>query len=403
MRSLVVMPRRDRKACASRQTTQVVWLAACLAASGACVTTLAAPPTYRVEPIGTGLNSFDMDESGTVVGRQLSAQQIGRAFIARRGGAVEALPLPPGFQSSDAYAIGSSGIVVGAVSTATIASVGSRPIAWYPSGDGFDAVLLPPIPGDTHGAAFGVNAHGDIVGGSGGLGLGSYPRAVRFTTSAAISLGEISTPTDVNDERIVLASNQLLDLDTMALTTIPLPPGNWQGFVAQDMSPAGNFCGYVLGFSGCSTFPVRYRLDVGWEFVGGCATTTAAVSINDHGDCTAFVANTSAWVAFVDGGNVNPTTLLRAEDAAWTITSSGTITNARSIVAMARLGADPAPHLVRLLPVRPADLDGDGAVDGADLGALLSGWGTSDPVLDLDGNGVVDGGDLGALLSDWGA
>jgi hypothetical protein len=333
--------------------TTVAWLGACVAALGSIETTLAAPPTYRVEPIGLSMNAFDMDESGTVVGRQLSAQQIGRAFIARRGGAVEVLPMPPGFQSSDAYAIGSTGIVVGAVSTATIASVGSRPIAWYPSGDGFDAVLLPPIPGDTHGAAFGVNAHGDIVGGSGGLGLGSYPRAVRFTTSAAIPL---------------------LDLDTMALTTIPLPPGNWQGFVAQDMSPAGNFCGYVLGFSGCSTFPVRYRLGAGWEFVVGCATTTSAVSINDHGDCTAFVANTSAWVAFVDGGNVNPTTLLRAEDAAWTITSSGTITNARSIVAMARLGADPAPHLVRLLPVRPADLDGDGAVDGGDLGALLSDW-----------------------------
>lgn len=402
MRSLVLMLGQGRPAGRALSVTRVAWLGACVAALGSIETTLAAPPTYRVEPLGTGLNAFDMDESGTVVGRQLSAQQIGRAFIARRGGAVELLPMPPGFQSSDAYAIGSTGIVVGAVSTATIASVGSRPIAWYPSGDGFDAVMLPPIPGDTHGAAFGVNAHGDIVGGSGGLGLGSYPRAVRFTTSAAILLGEISTPTDVNDDRIVLASNQLLDLDTMALTTIPLPPGNWQGFVAQDMSPAGNFCGYVLGFSGCSTFPVRYRLDAGWEFVGGCATTTAAVSINDHGDCTAFVANTSAWVAFVDGGNVNPTTLLRPEDAAWTITSSGTITNARSIVAMARLGTDPAAQLVRLLPVRRADIDGDGAVDGADLGALLSGWGSADPALDLDGNGMVDGGDLGALLSDWG-
>lgn len=37
------------------------------------------------------------------------------------------------------------------------------------------------------------------------------------------------------------------------------------------------------------------------------------------------------------------------------------------------------------------------------LFALLPGWGTNAPSLDLDGNGVVDGGDLGALLSDWGA
>jgi hypothetical protein len=48
----------------------------------------------------------------------------------------------------------------------------------------------------------------------------------------------------------------------------------------------------------------------------------------------------------------------------------------------------------------PADLNGDGLVDSADLGALLSGWGTASP--DLDGNGTVDSADLGTLLSAWG-
>lgn len=364
--------------------------------------TSAAPPTLRVEPIGPSMNGFDLAEDGTAVGRQVSAQQVGRAFVARRGGAVEMLPLPAGFQSSDAYAIGSSGIIVGAVSTSTIASVGSRPMAWYPSGDGFDAVMLPTIAGDTHGAAFGVNGHGDIVGGSGGLGLGSYPRPVRFTPSGAVLLGEIATPSDVNDDRIVLASNQLLDLDTMVLTTVPLPPGNWQGFVAQDLSPGGNFCGYVLGFSGCSTFPLRHRAGVGWEFVGGCATTTAASSINDRGDCTAYVANTSSWVAYVDDGNINPNTLLDPVDSAWSITSVGTITNGGSMLAIARLGADPASQLVRLVPVRSPDLDGNGSVDGADLGILLSAWGSGPGTADLNLDGEVDGGDLGALLAGWG-
>jgi hypothetical protein len=364
--------------------------------------TSAAPPILRVEPIGPSMNGFDLAEDGTAVGRQVSAQPVGRAFVARRGGAVEVLPLPAGFQSSDAYAIGSSGIIVGAVSASTIASVGSRPIAWYPSGDGFDAVMLPTIAGDTHGAAFGVNGHGDIVGGSGGLGLGSYPRPVRFTPSGAVLLGEIATPSDVNDDRIVLASNQLLDLDTMVLTTVPLPPGNWQGFVAQDLSAGGNFCGYVLGFSGCSTFPLRHRTDAGWEFVGGCATTTAASSINDRGDCTAYVANTSSWVAYVDDGNINPNTLLDPVDSAWSITSVGTITNGGSMLAMARLGADPVTQLVRLVPVRSPDLDGNGSVDGADLGILLSAWGSGPGTADLNLDGEVDGGDLGALLAGWG-
>lgn len=51
------------------------------------------------------------------------------------------------------------------------------------------------------------------------------------------------------------------------------------------------------------------------------------------------------------------------------------------------------------------DFAGDGAVDGADLGKLLAGWGSSggpDGEADLDGNGVVNGADLGLLLSFWG-
>jgi len=47
------------------------------------------------------------------------------------------------------------------------------------------------------------------------------------------------------------------------------------------------------------------------------------------------------------------------------------------------------------------DLDGNGSIDGADLGILLSAFGTTEPSADLDGNGSVDGGDLGALLAAW--
>lgn len=48
------------------------------------------------------------------------------------------------------------------------------------------------------------------------------------------------------------------------------------------------------------------------------------------------------------------------------------------------------------------DQNGDGSVNGADLGILLSAWGTNDPCADLDGGGVVDGADLGSLLAAWG-
>jgi len=47
------------------------------------------------------------------------------------------------------------------------------------------------------------------------------------------------------------------------------------------------------------------------------------------------------------------------------------------------------------------DLDGDGAVGGADLGILLSDWG-GDTAADLNNDDVVDGADLGMLLGAWG-
>lgn len=51
-------------------------------------------------------------------------------------------------------------------------------------------------------------------------------------------------------------------------------------------------------------------------------------------------------------------------------------------------------------PENPADLNGDGYIDGGDLGLLLAGWGSSGPS-DINGDGVSDGGDLGILLAAW--
>lgn len=52
-------------------------------------------------------------------------------------------------------------------------------------------------------------------------------------------------------------------------------------------------------------------------------------------------------------------------------------------------------------PACPADLNGDGEVNGADLGLLLNSWGI-DGAADLNDDGVIDGADLGLLLNAWG-
>ncbi|MFO0963280.1 MAG: matrixin family metalloprotease [Phycisphaerales bacterium] len=56
-----------------------------------------------------------------------------------------------------------------------------------------------------------------------------------------------------------------------------------------------------------------------------------------------------------------------------------------------------------ITPGRLGDLNGDGVVDGADLGVLLASWGNNPgSPADLNGDGVVDGADLGVLLANWG-
>ena len=49
----------------------------------------------------------------------------------------------------------------------------------------------------------------------------------------------------------------------------------------------------------------------------------------------------------------------------------------------------------------PADLNGSGAVDGADLAVLLAAWGQPGDT-DLTGDGTTNGSDLAVLLAAWG-
>lgn len=101
----------------------------------------------------------------------------------------------------------------------------------------------------------------------------------------------------------------------------------------------------------------------------------------------------------------------------WSINPSLTPTGVRTIIeatvedveapgfdeltGLGRVNAFKAVQLaLESLPV-PSDINGDGVVDGGDLGLLLGAWDTSNPAADLDRSGVVDGADLGLLLANW--
>jgi probable HAF family extracellular repeat protein len=74
-----------------------------------------------------------------------------------------------------------------------------------------------------------------------------------------------------------------------------------------------------------------------------------------------------------------------------------------TIVGTARQGTASVPFILDLPrpePACPADLDGNGEVNAADLSILLGGWGTATG--DIDGDGSTDAADLTALLGAWG-
>jgi len=358
-------------------------------------------PTYKVDVLGLDLQGFGMNERGDVVGRKVVSGNKGVAFVAKSGGETEVLPLPAEWVGSDAYAINDNGVIVGAVSLVGIATVGSRAAAWYPTRNGYEFALLGALPTHTYSTALGVNNLGDIVGGSGGIGLGLYSNSVLFTGQAVVNLPDISLPGDVNNSRIVLASNTLFDLNTMQATTIPLPPGIWQGVVAGDINNVGGFCGYIQGYSGCSTFPLIYMPDTGWDFVGGCATITAATSINDQGDTLTFVYNGGTNAIFFDEGVVNIPSLISPEQGNWLITGLSIVNNNRQILANGKLPPANLSQLIRLTPIVLGDLNGDLAVDASDLALFLGQWGSFGGQADLDGNGIVEAADLSILLGAW--
>lgn len=89
----------------------------------------------------------------------------------------------------------------------------------------------------------------------------------------------------------------------------------------------------------------------------------------------------------------------------WFDSNTGPVTGSVSL-GLFKPGVTGAPATISIAaqvpaaPANPADLNGDGTVNAADLAALLGNWNGSGAG-DLDGNGVVGAADLAALLGAW--
>ena len=403
-------PRNAHHACPRAVFASVVVpivLAAAAPTAGAGTT------SYRVDFLGAGWTGTGINAQGDVCGNMSPHGTALPAGVSRECQPFELLPLPKGMQTSRAHDINDAGVIVGAVCPNQYVITQPTAAVWRRVGDSYEVQVLGGLPGDPYSAAYAVNNVGDIIGGSGYWGW-NLSTGVLFTPEGPVALPEGVPGSDVNDQRVVLSGRRLLNLDTGEFTDTPLPAGNWNGFVGAALNNGNDFCGYIIGYSGCSTFPIRYRQGFGWEFLGGCATTTSATAINDRGDTLSYYYTTASGVTLVPEGYFMLGSLIDASQGEWYVQWGGAngINNARQIVAAARQGANGPIGAILMTPLNagaPGDLDGDGDVDQADLGILLAAFGRCsgdegfNPAADIDGDGCVGQGDLGILLANFGA
>lgn len=367
----------------------------------------AAPPTYRAVPIAGVVGPSAINEAGTVVGTNTSPL---RAWVSHRGATPALLPLPPGMASSWANDVNDAGVVVGAAGPQYSPEFGGKAVAWIPTRDGYQPVLLGTLPGHSTSNATALNDVGDVVGFSSN---GTYRTPVRFPIGSAptsLAATGIFDPQDVNDSRVVVDrsfTTKRLDLDTMQVEDLGTPGAGYLATTATAINASGRICGLAIRASTtCDREAAEHDDEVGWRILSQCGPSNAAQDLNDLGDLVMSVQLVK-YVRFADEGTYAIESLIEDAEGPWySFTFTGlSINSSREIALDMSHPSSGFAGAVLLVPIGPPeDLDHSGEVDAADLTLLLAAWGDCRGcAADLDQDGVVGGGDLARLLAAWGA
>ena len=314
----------------------------CLAALiGFALPSAAQIPTYTSQFLGAANHIDAMNESGDVVGWAMSGG-ANRGFVVGPEHPYQLLPLPTGMLSSFANDINEAGVIVGAVgpSTNPVHYLGGRAASWTPDGaGGYTVTLLGVLPGHISSLATAINNLGDIVGFSSN---GTFRSPVLFPAGGPIDLSATGffDPTDVNDERVVVDHSytaRRLDLDTMIIEDLGIPPGNFRSTQAEAISPSGVVVGTAVLTTGANCDHVAARYGVaGWEVLSGCGEFNCAYDVNRLGDAI-MQLNLAVWVDLVGVGTYMVEDLIPTAGGHWfAINAYGNALNdARQIAVLA--------------------------------------------------------------------
>jgi hypothetical protein len=151
---------------------------------------------------------------------------------------------------------------------------------------------------------------------------------------------------------------------------------------------------------GDATWVTRFHPIIPWSVAGGdfatdSSSTTMISGLGDYafaGDD--LIDDVQVWL---DNPKLNNGWVILGEE--------GTSKTVRKFGSREYFDASKHPTLVVAYEEAggmPGDFNGDGKVNGADLGLLLAVWGPCDGCPeDMNNDGMVDGGDIGLMLASW--
>ena len=149
--------------------------------------------------------------------------------------------------------------------------------------------------------------------------------------------------------------------------------------------------------------------------VGAAHAETITVAVSNFAftpsSVTVAPGDTIRWVR-VSGNHTATSGLPCAPNGTFDLPVNSIFTSATWVVPASAAGTTVryycAPHctsmqgsIVVTQPPPSPDLNGDGVVNGDDLGQLLAAWGAAGGPADLNLDGTVNGDDLGILLGAW--
>jgi PKD repeat protein len=297
------------------------------------------PPSYELTYLGVG-SPAAINKNGTVAGARLNGVNY-EPLVSIGGSTWSPLPIPSGAQSVFPTGINDNDVIVGVSYTAWVA----RAVRWTPGARGtYTVELLPLLPGSTSSYATDINNLGQVIGSRSTMGYTPQGTGWVYSDSAGLvdlyaTHGLAVIPTAINDNGLILAGIELLDLKTGTVSIIGGGPDNYDPVTAIAINNDGMMAGYAaLRSSSLKIISVFFNDgNNGWKFIAGSSQWTTASSINSLGDVGYGEQGAGIYLNGIGVFGLNSLLSSTTTSAGWVITGNGVkVNDLRQVATLGR-------------------------------------------------------------------